>query len=268
MAAMEGLKFRERPTFNYATRVISHKTRAKNAPHIFVLGTAAFLLTAWFAGGTQADEANWIWSSRAGQDGNVEPGTTAYFRKFINLRTPAEGRITITADDRYQLYLNGTKIGTGESTSQMQQYDITELLEIGRNVIAVSVTNASGSTAALAARVAIKPEVESGGPAKWYTFSSDASWKASQQSQSDWTTPAFNDRLWSTATSFGVLGETAPWDMKPEQAIAKSAPNQVKPPAADQPKVEQKIEQRERFQIQKGFGVQRVMDNRKVGSLI
>ena len=65
-----------------------------------------------------------------------------------------------------------------------------------------------------------------------------------------WETVLFNDRLWGSAAAFGKLGDTVPWD-RDVDVVA-----------------EQQTEQRERFQIQKGFGVQRVLSDEQVGSIL
>ena len=65
-----------------------------------------------------------------------------------------------------------------------------------------------------------------------------------------WETVVFNDRLWGTASAFGKLGDTVPWDRDVDVVAEKQA------------------DQRERFQIQKGFGVQRVLSDEQVGSVI
>ncbi|MCG8653148.1 MAG: HEAT repeat domain-containing protein, partial [Pirellulales bacterium] len=168
------------------------------------------------------------------------------FRKPINLRVPAVGKIEIAADDRYELFLNGKRIGKGSSARQMQEFDITDYLEIGRNVVAVRVQNTHGDTAALAARVSIRPRDQD----KWFTFSSDTSWRTSTEEVPMWQTVVFNDRLWRSASAFGKLGDTVPWD-RDEDVVAET-----------------QAEQRERFQIQKGFGVQRVLSDDQVGSVI
>ncbi|MGB7325811.1 MAG: HEAT repeat domain-containing protein [Rubripirellula sp.] len=195
---------------------------------------------------TRADEAQWIWADGSSLDQPIAEGETCLFRKPINLRVPAQGRIEITADDDYELYVNDHIVGSGTSSREMQEYDISDRLEVGRNMIAVRVTNSKGNTAALAARVSIRPEKQD----KWYTFSSDPSWKTSLTEDANWETVVFNDRLWGAASAFGKLGDTAPWD-RDEDVVAET-----------------QTEQRERFQIQKGFGVQRVLDDDQTGSVI
>ena len=188
---------------------------------------------------TFAEEAEWIWDHGSNIATPVPTGQACYFRKSINLKIRSTGRVEIAADDEFQLFVNGKKIGSGKSSRELQQFDISEQLEVGRNVVAVKVLNTHGSTAALAARVSVKPEKQP----KWFTFSSDASWKVSNQESPMWESVVFNDRLWGTAASFGELGDTVPWD-RAEDVVA-----------------EIQTEQQERFQIQKGFGVQRVLSD-------
>jgi putative heme-binding domain-containing protein len=193
-----------------------------------------------------ADEAQWIWASGSSLDKPIPQGEVCFFRKPINLRAQSEGKVEITADDQYELFVNGHSVGSGKSSRQMQEFDISQFLEIGRNVVAVRVVNVHGDTSALAARVSIRPlETD-----KWYTFSTGPAWRASTEKSPMWETAVFNDRLWSAPTSFGMLGDTVPWD-RDENVVA-----------ADQ------TDQKERFQIQKGFGVQRVLGDDQVGSVI
>jgi len=193
-----------------------------------------------------AEEAQWIWSSGTTIDQAIPEGEACYFRKPLNLRVASVGRVEIAADDQYELYVNAKLVGRGGSARSMDEYDISEYLEVGRNLIAVKVVNTRGTTAALAARVSVKPNQQD----KWFTFSSDPSWRTSTAATPLWNTVVFNDRLWGSAASFGILGDTAPWDREERVVVATQS------------------EQRERFQIQKGFGVQRVLSDEKVDSII
>ncbi|EMI21299.1 lectin [Rhodopirellula maiorica SM1] len=149
-----------------------------------------------------AAEAQWIWAANTTIDTPIAVGETCLFRKPLNLKVPAKGQIEIAADDEYDLYVNGRKIGSGQSARQIDEYDITDHLEVGRNIIAIRVVNTHGDKAALAARVSVLPD----GTDKWYTFSSDASWRTSSEEVATWETVLHNDRLWGNASSFGELG--------------------------------------------------------------
>ncbi|MEM6978414.1 MAG: HEAT repeat domain-containing protein [Planctomycetota bacterium] len=195
---------------------------------------------------THADEAQWIWAAGTQSDQAIEVGETCWFRKTLNLRHRGEGILEIAADDTYEVHVNGRRIGTGESARSMNEFNISDYIEPGRNVVAIRVQNTSGDTAALVARVSIRPETGD----RWYTFSTDETWKTETVEQSLWTTAALNDRSWAPAATFGLLGETAPWDRDADVAV------------------ETATEKSERFQIQRGFGVQRLLNDEQVGSII
>lgn len=203
------------------------------------------LISAILAATSAADEAEWIWVNGS-ERGAIPSGQTAYFRKLINMRVEGSGIVEIAADDTYELFVNGKSVGSGRSSRQLDEYDISEHLLVGRNIVAVRAQNTSGDTAAIVARVAIQPKSGS----KWYTFSSDSSWKSTTRPEPTWQSVLFNDQRWGAAQSFGVLGETAPWDR----------PGDVQ--------VEEAVELTERFQCPKNFSVQRLLGDDQVGSVI
>lgn len=293
---------------------IKNQTWIANSGHSFLsrrlgLGTACFgamiaCLALLSPSAARADEAEWIWASGTTAEQSIPVGSQCFFRKPINLRVQAEAKIEIAADDQYELFVNGHSVGAGQSSRTIDEYDVSEYFEVGRNIVAVRVINQRGDTAALAARVSVRPTNSD----KWFTFSSNASWKTSTDDSDLWETVVFNDRLWGTAASFGPLGDTAPWDrvgteadnnpyqvqtapakdnnrvaatspQPDDSAIAASesqADSSVAPPMVTQPApsaqsslpVPPATQQRERFQIQKGFGVQRILSDDKVGSVI
>jgi putative heme-binding domain-containing protein len=260
----------------------------------------------------RAAEAEWIWANGTTASDSIPAGARCYFRKPINLRVAARVKIEIAADDQYRLFINGNPVGVGQSSRVIDEYDVSEYFAVGRNTVAVEVINRSGDTAALAARVSVQPE----NAEKWYTFSSDPSWKTSTQVTDLWETVAFNDRLWGAAASFGPLGDTAPWDRSktaaeatgndpmPMKQASKTPPDSEpaglpQPPAeettaeattdaattdaataveataveataagAEAKSVAASTTQRERFQIQRGFGVQRVLADDAIGSVV
>lgn len=190
-----------------------------------------------------AQEAQWIWSPEHQKD-NI-PQVTCHFRKSISLRAAEQGTITIAADDEYELYLNGRRMGAGGGTDDLVEYDVSRYLSRGRNIIGVKVTNTRGTTAGVAVRVAFKER-----DGDWQVFSSDDTWKTNIAVLPLWNTALYNDSRWDAAQVFGKLGETAPWDIR--EQIAESEGNIST----------------ERFKIDKEFEVQELLDDAQTGSLI
>ncbi len=189
-----------------------------------------------------AQEAKWIWSAEHPR-GQAVRGD-CYFRKTIQVSTVEEATVTITADDQYELYVNGRRVGQGASIRQMEKYDITRLLGRGRNVIAVRATNVAQGPAALVARVFVKSL-----DADWLSFSSDETWRSALEVVPGWQSATYNDAHWKPVQVFGALGETPPWDRREE--------------------VEQKeVSEHVRFRISSDFSVEEILTNEVTGSLI
>lgn len=119
----------------------------------------------------------WIWLSKGAREANQ----IACFRRTLNLQTkPRTAKLRITADARYEIYLNGEFLGHGPargwpSVWSVDEYEIGSLLRAGRNMIAVMVIHWGISTFQyLNAEPGLLAEIDLGRK-KMVT---DASWKA------------------------------------------------------------------------------------------
>lgn len=188
-------------------------------------------------------EAEWIWAKNA-SSGAIKKNATVHFRRTLSLKAPEGGTITIAADDAYELFVNGQKIGVGNGTKKLVEYDVSKFLTKGMNVVAVKAVNKSGDSAAIVARVMVK---EKGGT--WLSYSSNDAWKSSSEALPLWNTIAYTDRSWEACHSFGKLGETAPWDLADETNTAD-------------------LQTGQRFTGDSEFEVQKVLDGDVTGSVI
>lgn len=184
--------------------------------------SAAVLLPALTAA---AGETQWIWSAEQTRDS--VPEGACYFRKSFTLEGPTAGDLKIAADDEYEAYLNGRRIGTGESTERLDQYDVTNYLRSGMNLLAVRVTNKQGSTAALGVRLTVKERSRGE-----VTILSDESWLTNLRALPLWQTPLYNDSRWSGAQALGPVGRTPPWDDVSRQEEIAGVPTPADRPAA------------------------------------
>jgi putative heme-binding domain-containing protein len=150
------------------------------------------------------DEAQWIWSPAHAKD--LVPQATCYFRKAIKVAKGDTVTAQVAADDEYELYVNGARVGAGSDWRRMKSYDLVEHLRPGKNVIAVKVVNSKGSSAGLVARLQI---ASAGGDETMYV--TDTSWKTSVKATEDWKARDFDDDAWVPARSFGAFGPTEPW---------------------------------------------------------
>ncbi|HEX3600414.1 MAG TPA: HEAT repeat domain-containing protein, partial [Lacipirellulaceae bacterium] len=148
--------------------------------------------------------ANWIWSPAYRKD--EVPVGDCYFRKTFEVNQVDFGQVHVACDNQYELYVNGHLVGKGGDWRKMDVHDINKFLIHGTNVVAIKGTNIDEGAAGLVARVIVK---ERGGT--YESFSTDATWKTSVESQADWAQPKMHDSEWLAAKVYGQLGAVLPW---------------------------------------------------------
>jgi len=176
---------------------------------------------------TSAAEPSWIWSTK--DAAGSAPAGSAYFRRGFDVEAPQSGTVEITADNRYELFLNGRNVGSGAVWQTRTRYDIGALLVPGRNVLAVMATNDGEDPAGLVVSVSIqqkdkKPSIE---------LVSDAEWKFTHKPLGNWARLEFDDRTWTNAFVLGAYGKLAPWGKAGEVKAPQAAIVANKPRAID-----------------------------------
>lgn len=151
-----------------------------------------------------AAEPQWIW--HAADDRNEAPAGTRYFRKTFDLKAPEGGRLDITCDDEYKVFLNGKVVGRNQDWGTIESIDVSDSLKGGANLLAIEGTNGGPSPAGLWLRLCVE---EAGG--KKSTVVSDANWLSFDQPQAGWRKLDFKANGWPNAVAFGDLESTAPW---------------------------------------------------------
>jgi alpha-L-rhamnosidase len=154
--------------------------------------------------------ASWIWtagtsSDRAFRSTQVTPAG----------RTATKAEVLVTADDAYELWVNGTEVGsTDASENSWQQSQLhTSALSPDRNVFALRVTNDAASPGGVIAVVRVS---YSDGTTS--SFTTGADWKATDDTPEAFAQPDFDDSAWASAVALTTYGG-APWG------------SQVRPPA-------------------------------------
>ena len=132
------------------------------------------------------------------QDLAVQPNTLSS-QKLTYRHSGKQFDVFISADDKYDLYVNGIFVAQDSAWESPELYEGFVAID-GKNVIAVRGIN-EGSKAGLFC------EVYGGG----FYFPSNSNWKFSKQYSSDWTSLSFDDRNWSHAVSYGLVNYALPW---------------------------------------------------------
>ncbi|GGD93837.1 family 78 glycoside hydrolase catalytic domain [Paenibacillus nasutitermitis] len=196
--------------------------------------------------------ADWIWAAGDRTPVNAQ----MCFRKSFELEEDSgwtKAMLAVTADSRYQVYLNGTELGTGPVRSMphawyYDEYDVRHLLRAGKNNIAVRVAHFGHSNYQYIEHEAgLLVQLELLGGAVERVIASDESWScsihpgykrqtvkrnvnlgwmeaydASAAWQGDWTKPEFAEESWTQAVKIaaggsGPWGELRPRDILPMQ---------------------------------------------------
>ena len=151
-------------------------------------------MIAFVVGGlAPATAQDWIWA-----DTNA---STAFFRK--SFRTPPliwNSRLTLAADERAEVFLNGVSIGQCHGPTQPMRTEVTVRLNQGENVVAVRAENRGGAGGLLA-------HLNLAGQTN---LLSDGSWLVSTNLEPGWSGLAFNAAHWQRARVLGTNG-MAPW---------------------------------------------------------
>jgi putative heme-binding domain-containing protein len=159
--------------------------------------------------------AQWLWGTSPAKGKQI-----FYFRKAIDVSSSQgikSAALWITADDKYESYINGQPSGRGEEWAKPQAFDLTGLIHQGKNVIAVKVTNAEGAAGVIAKlRLTFNDDTA-------HEISSDATWLVSEKGPKGWDDVAFDDSSWEEAKVLGAYG------MHPWGTLETAAPPEATP---------------------------------------
>jgi hypothetical protein len=89
--------------------------------------------------------AHWIWETQLVQAN--QQGHPATFSKIFSIPPNASaiaGQLQITADNAFDVQVNGTEIGSGHDWTHIFSFDIASALRSGQNTITATVTNDGG----------------------------------------------------------------------------------------------------------------------------
>lgn len=182
-------------------------------------------------------KADWIWLPGDG----LEINTRVLFRKTFEVKSFDRAELSVTADSRYRLCVNGRWVSDGPVRSFPWQYaydriDVTGHLQPGRNVIAVVVVHhGEGTFHHLVTRGGLLAQLEIRSGKRTQTVVSDQTWKLAvdpgynrrspriscqmpheeqldaRLTPAEWETPDFDDRKWKSAVQVAPAAK-GPWE--------------------------------------------------------
>jgi hypothetical protein len=161
--------------------------------------------------------AHWIWAAES--VGNDE--TTCHLRYAFDLPGKldqiVDARCQLTADDAYELFVNGEPVAEAEDMDGWRTPEVVDLLPhlvAGRNVIAIAALDHTSAEGFLFEGVVSTRRRE-------LHILSDASWKAiGPDAPGDWARLEFDDSAWPAAQLIAPAGAD-PWGYLPYEFMGR-----------------------------------------------
>jgi alpha-L-rhamnosidase len=159
----------------------------------------------------------WVWHPEPGKNARQSASKgTRVFRHTLAIpadRIVSRARFLITADDGFELFVNGKPAGRGAGFNQPQVAEITNHLVGGQNTLAIAATNGLEGPAGLVGRLAI--ELDNGDTIR---RNIDGSWKSFDKTVADWNRPGLDDSAWPNAAVIATMGDQ-PWGVQEAKSI-------------------------------------------------
>ena len=155
------------------------------------------------------DGAKWIWFDE-GDPAAAAPVARRYFRRSFVLPDGASvesATASLTADNTFELFVNGKRIGTGDNFHEVSEFQIGTQLKPGTNVLAVVVDN--GGDAPNPAGLIASVQLRLRGGEK-LVVRTDREWRAAASVSGRWQANALAGEDWSAARELGEAG-MSPW---------------------------------------------------------
>lgn len=153
-------------------------------------------------------EARWIWQAEGHPEVSAPPGRRFFQRAVVidASQKIVEARFLGTADNHFQLWVNGNEAGQGDNFHQLYNSDVAAYLRPGTNWLALAVENSgdtpnpAGVIGALVVRFADNDRL---------IVPTDHRWLSSASQPAGWPNVATSDNL-AVALELGANG-IAPW---------------------------------------------------------
>jgi hypothetical protein len=158
--------------------------------------------------------ARWIWYPE-GNPALSAPAGKRYFRRTVEIgsaRKVVSARMAITADNAFELWINGKRAGSGDNFKDLYKFDAASLLKPGANVIAVAAENQSDkpNPAGLLASLTIRFADGTG-----LDVESDRKWQSAINPSDGWISGREATPDWKAAMDLGPFS-MAPWNVSGE----------------------------------------------------
>ncbi len=164
---------------------------------------------------SQINQARWIWSNEGNPDISVPP-STRYFRRVFSIdanKRIESARIEITADNEFQLWINGATAIRGDNFNHVYRLDVETLLQPGNNILAVEAANGGDNSNPAGLIAALHIQCREGDET---TLVTNKQWQTCLKAQDDWHTLQSDNNQWTNAKELGPA-DMNPWRLNASQ---------------------------------------------------
>lgn len=154
--------------------------------------------------GSPVKNAKWIWHAEGSPAIAVPPGKR-FFRRVLELdaaREVASAQLAMTADNGFEVWVNGERVGAGEDASKLFRFDVARWLKPGTNLIAVAAFNAHEEPNPASLIGVLSLQFRDGGT---LDVNTDGHWESAVTAPEHWRDNATTNG-WGAAMEVGGLG--------------------------------------------------------------
>ncbi len=166
---------------------------------------------------SELETAKWIWSAE-GRPSIVAPLGSRFFRREFVLpadETVSAAQVFITADNGFELWVNGRAAGSGGNFMNVFEFDITGLLHPGKNLIAIEANNGGAAPNPTGLIALVNIRMASGLVVKLVT---DQQWQVADSVGAEWSSGSESAEAWRLAKELGDWG-MSPWGRVGEEEV-------------------------------------------------
>ncbi len=150
-----------------------------------------------------ASEPQWIWSTAKANE--VAGSRRWSFRRQFPSTKGTKAILELTADDRFEVRLNGRRVGRGNDWRQLYRYDVTALIR-DNNELVIRCQNESKTPAGLVAKLSLASN--EGQPTSIQT---DDTWKCRIVDNVSYRVDSEKSSDWRPVLTFGEFLIAEPW---------------------------------------------------------
>ena len=171
----------------------------------------------------------WIWYPEGAPASSAPPGTR-YFHRTVAVDNVADlksARISLTADNSFDLSINGARVGQGNEWQKISSFDILKNLKNGANEFAVAANNATDSPSPAGFIAVVRLQYRDG---RVVEIPTDNKWTTSQTSAQQAATGTAAQELGAVTTGPWNLSATVDTEQYGDYSVVTGALQNMKVP--------------------------------------